>query len=475
MKKRAFIFIRVNGFNTPPLKAWLLIFLLFSLCMPVFPQEETLTLMDIFEELLYTDSIFVIDAFHFSIEGRTRENALINAAELTKGQEISGISALKNYIEEKTQLLYNQRVIESASVDYSINQINEAGKYPVDIYVNIKDTNNIGIFPDPKYSTDYGFGLSLILIDNNFFGTMQPFKTKIGYQYDDLGRSNYILELEANIPLRIFGINWILYSDNEFIYRPKVSNPLFYVNTTGFYTNLHFNSVTITPGFSVSTVLNQEIFNPDKTSYSDCHSLHFGPQIMFSSIDWFDNFRNGYSISLFQSFDYYFYSKKFDMNPWGIFYGTAGIIHHNFDSFSGISSRLMFRNWTISSISHNAGDVLRGIVDKDVSADLTLSLNLDLSFKILMFRPSEWLNNKKLEIFNFDLHVNPFLDIALYRSPSITTDNIFDSLLASIGIEVVIFPYKFRSFCLRVSYGRNLTGPSASGKNELFIGGNLFY
>jgi hypothetical protein len=195
----------------------------------------------------------------------------------------------------------------------------------------------------------------------------------------------------------------------------------------------------------------------------------------FSRIDWIGNFRKGFSVSVKQFYYYYFYLNDYDITPWGIINQISGIIHFKLSDFFGISSRLMLRHWGISSSNQYAGDVLRGILDKDVSADLMLSFNLDFPFRVFTFKPSQWFNSKKMEFFNFDLHLVPVIDAAFYRNALIETENVYDNLLFSGGIEAVIYPQKFRSFCFRISLGKNLKERIDEGKYELYIGGSFFY
>jgi len=447
-----------------------LLFILFFPCFAVFSQTETSGQSPKWQS---DTGLFVIESFFFNIDGITRQNALIKAGGLKTGEELSGFSALERYIQDKTQLLYNQRALENVSLDYSVGQINGEGKYPVDVFVNVKDTNNFFIFPDPQYSTNYGLGLSLLLVHNNFFGTLSSFKTEIGYKYDEYGQSNYISSMETDVYLRFFEINWNLLFFNEFKYRPYLEKPLYYRNAAGLSADLPFSYFTFTPGVNFSLILNDEM-RINNASYGGYDYLFFGPEIKFSHINWIGNFRKGFLISINQFYYYYFYINKDERSPWGILNIISAVAYLKFTDFFGASSRLMFRHWAISSSSNRAGSVLRGIPDKDVHANMMLSLNLDFPFRVFMFRPSEWFNYKKLEFFNFDLHLVPVVDTAVYRHPSIKAENVYDNILVSGAIEAVVYPQKFRSFCFRISYGKNLRDID-NGKYELYIGGSFFY
>jgi hypothetical protein len=135
----------------------------------------------------------------------------------------------------------------------------------------------------------------------------------------------------------------------------------------------------------------------------------------------------------------------------------------------------MFRHWAFSNVYYNAGDALRGILDKDVHSDYMLSLNIDVPFRILKFRPSQWFNNAKLQFFNFDLHLSPVIDTALNHNPADGTGFNFENMLASGGLEALFFPQRFRSLLIRISFAVNLKNPSNAGKYELYIGSDLFY
>jgi hypothetical protein len=110
-----------------------------------------------------------------------------------------------------------------------------------------------------------------------------------------------------------------------------------------------------------------------------------------------------------------------------------------------------------------------------------ISLNLDFPFKVLRFRPSEWFNNEKLKIMDFDLHLAPIIDIALFSHPENQFRNM-KNLLVTGGIEALLFPSKFRAFNLRASFGYNFSEvlfknhmPASSSKYEIYIGTELFY
>jgi len=292
---------------------FILFFLLVFLRAPVFSQEET--------------SVFIINSFVFNIDGITRPSALINAGKFKEGQEISGLSGIENYIREKTQLLYNQRVLESAAIDYSIGVMRHDGKYPVDLVISVKDTRNFFILPSPKYSSNSGFSIEISIQHYNFFGTMSPFKIDVGYKRDEQKRNNYLFTLDSGVPFRAFDLNWNLSFINDFEYRSHLENPLYYKNTTGLYANLPLGRYAATLGVSQSVILNEENLFLDGNVHNDISSIHFGPEIGFGRVDWIGNFQNGFYASIVQSYSYNFLNKDFNKTPWGIYHEISGITH----------------------------------------------------------------------------------------------------------------------------------------------------
>ena len=104
-----------------------------------------------------------------------------------------------------------------------------------------------------------------------------------------------------------------------------------------------------------------------------------------------------------------------------------------------------------------------------------LSLNLDFPFRVLRFTPSKQFNNPKWRIFNFDLHLSPIIDTALYHDPVNEIEFSFKNILVTGGLEAIVFPEFFRSLYLRISLGWDLTSFSNGRNWELFIGTEFHY
>jgi hypothetical protein len=501
--------------------------------VPLFSQEDTEDLPDDLiyvtnspQEVLPDDSVFIINSFVFNIDGYTQPFALVNKGDLIAGEEISGLSNLEKYVLDKTQLLYNERVLDSVSIEYFIGQMCEDGKYPVDLVIYVKDTWNIVAIPRPKYDSNSGWDITLKARDYNFLGTMSPLRLDLGYIYDEEGRSSFLFMLDSNIPFRLFNLNWNFKFVNDFNYRPDMELPFYYKNTTGLSAEFPFRQTVITAGFNEGLYLNEENPDSDKDLYGDFQEglfmssspyvswkipfdveigqwgelvytpriqadfnhefsqwplnenrkgpfLTFNHSLGFARVDWIDNFLRGFDVEIYNSNKYDFFKEQ---SPFSADIKVTGIGHFIIKDFFGVSTRLMYRQWLFYDNGYeSAGDILRGVLDKDISADLMFSLNLDLPFKILRFKPSKWFDNQKLRLFDFDLHLIPVFDAAIFHDPADNSAFDFENFLFSGGFEVIVFPDFFRSLFLRISLGFNLSEPSGKNNYEIFFGTDLHY
>jgi len=483
----------------------------------VFAQEEAEST---------SETIFVIHSFEFIVHGMTRPFALINKAELRVGEEITGHSNLERFVRDKRQLLMNERVLESVRVEYTVGHVREDGKYPVDLIFHIKDTWNIIAIPRPQYSSNSGLDITIKARDYNFLGTMSPLRFDIGYQRDLDGRDFYTLMLDSDIPFRLFDLNWCLNFDHDYTYRPDMSQPHYYRNVTGLSVEIPFYFTTPTIGFDVHFIVNEENSDIDKPLYGDFQDglyistrpfiswkiptglnidsygeLTYTPRISatfnhqvsswtlqdhrkgpfaafshslgFGRINWLENFQQGFSVNASNSFSYDFNSRD-NIDPLTTSISFTGIGHFVFTDFLGFSTRLMYRHW-FNSYNDKAGDVLRGVLDRDIQADFMISLNLDLPVRVLRIRPSEWFNNSKLRVFNFDLHMSPVIDMAIYQYSEAQNSFGKENFLISGGLETIIFPDFFRSLYLRISVGWDFSDISTKTPMEIFIGTELHF
>jgi len=494
-------------------------FLLFVFSfVPVFSQDET---------GYRSDSTFIINSFTFSIIGFTQPFALINKADLVTGEVITGFNYLEKYIQDKTQLLVNERVLkDNVKIEYTIDEITDDEKFPVDLTIYVEDTWNIVAIPRPQYTSNSGFDLTVKARDYNFLGTMSPLRLDVGYQRDLEERNFVTVMLDSGIPFRAFGYNWHFNFDHDVQYRPNMEQHWYYYNVTGISVDIPVFFTTPTFGFEVAFTVNEENSDFDKPDYGNFQeglyistrpfiswkiptSLMIGeygeliytpgvsttfnheisPWILsdnrrgpffdlyhslgFGRINWIGNFQEGFSAKLSNSFKYDFYRYAYHIYPLSSSIHMAGIGHFTITNFMGFSTRLMYRHW-FNTFNDKAGDALRGVYDRDIKADFMVSLNLDLPLRALRIRPSEWFGMRR-NVFDFDLHISPVLDMAVYQHPGTQGDFNSDSFLISGGFEIIVFPDFFRSLYLRISAGWDFSDISKRTPMELFVGTELHF
>lgn len=480
------------------------------------------------------DALYVIDSWVFVTDGITRDYALNNRLNLYNGEILKGMAALANFISEKTQLLLNERIFESARIEYTTGQalpFDSEEAYPVDLVIYTKDSWNIIALPYPKYDDNSGFSISIKARDYNFLGAMSPLKLDLGYQYDIEGKSTFSFLLDSNIPFPLFGLIWEIDFDNEFMYRMSAEKPFFYGNTTGLSVELPLKRTIFTIGFSESFFLDKEnpqeyqdrygrfqeglyfsskpyiniyiptglkiesmgelvysqelyaVFNHELPQWplNDFRKgplLGFTHSLDFGRVDWIGNFRKGFYASIGSALSYNFYSKENNIQPLGANMKASAESHFILSDFSGISFRLMYRQWFFNEFYRYAGDVLRGFLDKLIFANYMISLNLDFPLRVLQFRPSQWRqDNSFSSVFDFDLHLIPIIDAAFFSSPQTDSYNKAENVHITCGLELVFFPLRWRSLFLRASigFGMQLFNPKAPVTNEIFIGMELYY
>ena len=456
-------------------------------------------------------ALYVIEDFEFDVKGRSRPDAIIRSIELKKGEQIRGMANLERYIQDKTQMLINQRILkDNAEIDYAIGEKRPDGSSPVTLLIKVEDSWNIIALPRPKYSTNTGFELVIKARDYNFLGTMIPLRIDLGYFYNENHKNSFSFEIDSSMPFKAFGYDWNFSFINLFEYRPEVDEPFYFKNITGLSMELPFYRTTFTFGFEESLNLNEEnssrdqlatgkefqtgvymstklftswkiptgleVFQFGELTYTPEISATFNHELNsplqdvrqgpfmrfqhtlgFEKVDWHANYREGLSVSANNSFIYDFFRKENNDEPLSITFTINGTGHYIVSDFFAVSSRLMYRHWFYHDPPFNdqAADAIRGIADKAIDADYMLSLNMDFPFRVLLFMPSDWFKNRKLRFFDFELQISPVVDLSLYHNPekpSFSAEN----FTASGGLEFIAFPFFMRNLFIRLCFAYNL-------------------
>ena len=516
------------------LRKTIFLFMFLIVCFSVYCQEDRneatsekeFILNDILQNDKYNEeSVFIINSFNYNVTGITLPFMLNNKTELKRGEEIIGKTNLIKFIKDKGQLLTNERVLkDNVKIEYTIGEATEDGKYPVDMEIYVEDTWNIIALPYPKYSSSYGYELTIKARDYNFLGTMHPLRVDLGYKYDQDKNTFFSLMIDSGLPFQAFGLNWFLDFDNFFDYRPDMSLPFYFKNNTALSVDIPIKRTTLTLLFSESFIFNEENEDSDKPDYGDFQEglylsskpsiswkiptgldvgkygeltytpniyavfnhelpswplldnrvgpiLYFNHTLYFGQLNWIDNFREGIYVQANNSYSYNFYYPEIDKNPWTYDYSIETKAFFIFiKDILGVSARLSHRHWINSSYEY-AGNILRGIYDKDANAEFMLALNLDMHIRVLKIDPYKWFpDNKFLRALGFDLHINPVVDCAFYKQPSKAVSFDRENFLLGAGIETIIYPHQFRSLFFRISTCWDFSDISKKTPIELFFG-----
>jgi len=520
------------------LKKAIIFLILFLVCFSVFSQdknaeedEEEIVLDEKLQSGDYTEqSIFVIYSFNYNVKGITIPFVLNTKTELKKGEVITGKTNFAKFLKNKRQLLVNERVLkDDVRIEYTIGELTHDGKYPVDLEIYVEDTFNIIALPYPKYDSNNGFSLTIKARDYNFLGSMEPLRVDLGYKRDEEGRTTFSLMLDSGMPFQALGLNWFIDFDNYFDYRPELEKPFYFKNRTALSVDIPIKRTNLNLSFGESFFWNEENADSDKPAYGEVQEglymqsnpsiswriplgleigdygeltyspsvsaainheishwelsenrigpfLYFSHSLYLGRVNWIGNFRQGISVSASNSNSYNIHYKNTGQDPWGYSYSITTRGHFIFvDDLFGISARLMHRHW-INSYYESAGDKLRGVKDKDVIAEYIVSLNIDFDVRALRMKPYEWLSNNKLtRIMGFDVHLNPVFDIGWYKPYLGEASFEYKNFIFGGGVEMIIYPHRFRSMFFRISAGWDITNTERVMPMEIFLGMELFY
>jgi hypothetical protein len=480
------------------------------------------------EEELGGSGAYIIRSIEYHITGKTKARSLEREAEFREGEQFAELGELDDYVARKTQDLHNIRTLDANEcyIQYTLGEAETDGTIPVHLAVFAADSLNFIILPEPKYDSNSGFTLSLKARDYNFLGTLSPLRFDIIWGTDDKNRNSLGFLIDSDIPFQAFGFNWHFNFGNEFRYYFDDDDPAYYKSTTGLSMDLPVGFTTFTFGFEQGLLIHEENDEKDDINDGKYHDWYmysklyadwkiptpleaggfgkityipgvygnvnyqpggdvgdyrrgpnggFNHQLGFEQIDWLGNFRQGLKVSLFNNNDYNIYRHDWD-NSVGLL--TAG--HIKLSPLFGISGRLMYTRWLDDSYDL-AGDTIRGYRDDELDVHQRLSLNLDFPFRLIRFVPSEWSGNKKIQYIDFEQHWSPFVDLMMIDETNNEYSFKPEDIITAVGLEIITFPLKWRSFYLRISVGWNLRewlrikSPPSGINREIFIGFGHFY
>ena len=456
------------------------------------------------KEVIEGEGYVISSQRNYHIEGVTQHYILDNYLNFDEKRVFGTVSELEEYLKEKEQEILNQRIFHTGRIEYKlISDSTGSDTVLLDIYV--KDTMNVVVLPYFKYDSNEGLLLSLRGRHYNFLGSMQPLAANLDYWYTDEGNNELSLNSTFSMPFKLWNHEWVVDVSEDAVYKQNEPFELNLGTDLGVYLpfwdvrwkltysqDFHLNEdgesdedgyyLTSGLGFggSIPTGL---IIDGHDVSYSPAISttavykfdepvsedrrgivISFSQSVGFGRVDWIDNLRSGYLVSLSNTNSYNYIKES-----WNFSIDTE-LQGHLAGRWIGLDSRVK-GFYLFNSQNEDAGGPLRGILDDRIDdVEAGVYLNVDMPFPMWIWFMSRW----------FTAQLSPFFDAAYFQYGGEDTD--WDPLWYAAGIEGFAYLKKSRSVYLRVSVGVDLqamfegggltdpAGRDEQNRYELYIG-----
>ncbi len=433
---------------------------------------------------------YVIESVDFYSDGRTLEYQLSQKADIEAGLHFQDRTALDAFLADRTQVLLNERVLQTVLINAEEGTPLPDGRIPVTVYVSTKDTWNIIALPYFRYDSNTGLLLSGRARDYNFLGSMEALRLNLNLEQDTGGSVFWGADADFSFPFPAFGLDWNWALEGDFSL-PDDGGPAMASTGTALQAALPFGPGNLEFELSQTALFNQQ--DDDDVPYTDTFYLNTAGSVGWSlpvalpfsrtlatlrpalgvgldwlpggltderldrgsalganlgiahgRIDWHGNFRQGQLVSANAAASFYpvdgSYERSVSLEASAFM--DAGWI--------GPSVRL-YGFWNPDDDSDEAGGVVRGVINNRTDTDVALALNIDLPVRVLRFVPYEWFGRNWMKLFQFEQHWSPFLDASLGHYDG-TWFNPADGWYGA-GLEVITFPLIMRSFYVRISLG----------------------
>lgn len=291
-------------------------------------------------------------------------------------------------------------------------------------------------------------------------------------QYANLGSSlSYSRALTETISL---GIN----ASHNFYRNPDYIQDTNYFNET-FGVSLpvkvgtipNFSAVTWTPSGTFSwnwdaAALSQNRHNSSRDDMIDHPDLKgptftLGHSISAGRIEWVGKYKKGFSLSVGQYWMYNFYKNRVPLP-----YITVNSQLHLPGEHIALYNRVYWY-YNMEGYTTTFAERMRGIKDNDnlLSTNM-LVMNFDFPIKVLStdFEAWDFPFGSKLKRLDMEIHVSPFLDVALGYNPNTNTNFLFADGYYAGGLEVLAHFYRMKSVIVRASFGIDLARTILPGR-----------
>lgn len=457
-----------------------------------------------------------IDKKGSKLMGVTRKNSVLRNFPIDRKTVFESNEEFENYIKNYKQNLINSRAFETVEVLYETmivqNSIELSSEFNEEIKkiilkINLLDSSHFLLMPYGKYSSNTGLTIKLKSKDTNFFGSLNTMNAEANFRFKDnqlepgfafsfdlpfkigqfdfswindysisytIGKDmpewNAKTGLQMTLPFEKISFVWgfYQYSHKNFDYQ-KYGDDLYFSEEFSFSTPIklftfeNFTTLKYSPSILFSFNWDFDGIKPENDSLSS-PSVSISHSLENSKINWNNDFRDGYKFSLSNSFSYNF--QRLDFSPSVSFksqyFKSLKLYERNyFDRFGFNVNFTSFYYFDIPSNKYyygeKIGDYLRGILDDnffgniapEYSTSSAIILNVELPHHIFT-------TNFSKQLFNFDVQISPFFDMALVKNRVNDSLFSFEDGYYCAGVEVLVFPLKWSSYTIRASLGINI-------------------
>ncbi len=437
-------------------------------------QKYIFTYLLIFlSSMLMAQETHILGRYEFDIDGKTRESALLKEMDLKEGTEFESLEDLQYAVSRQEQDLVNLRVFNAVSL--TLNEGTREGDTVIhSVLLKSEDSWTIYPIPYPKYSSNDGFRLGIKTFYDNAFGSLNNLflGMSVTFNQDKYYDEFRITEWSINPQLNEVKIGNLEY-DFSFTQQYSISEKKDEGVLLEHY-NYHNTS------FSVSTKL---AFGSDNKFYyrvtpdiglkygytglgydgnEEPLYLGFNHSIGYSKVDWFGNFREGYSASVGNSLKYVIVDGKSNQFKASVD-GEAKwykILHPRFN----YSTRL-YGIVTLNDELTGLGSNLRGVEDSTMFGRGGIFFSNDMNIAVIKWKGVG------------EAQFQPFFDIGYSRPMDGNTDW-GENLRYSTGADFILYLDKLKGLHARASIGVDLSSDlpfSDFGKYGIEITSSLAY
>lgn len=460
-----------------------------------------------------------IDYVNYDIIGITKKYALEKAVEIDKTRVFESFEDFHKYIKDIQLLFNNERNLSTTIVNVSYGEKDPEEITSITLNISTVDSKHFLALPYPKYNSNDGFILKLKAKDTNFLGTMETLNTDINFSIEpqtdnpDVYDTKFGINFDYDYPFKLWKMDSSWNNSFSIDYTIGRSSPEFSFDT-GFTFSLPFKKyaleitlnqgihkdfdyekygdelyftesarlslpykigrffdscdVTWTPYVAFSKNIDRDGISLDNRDLIG-PALNIGHSLSTGRYNWHNNFRKGITFDFDQNIGFNYGKKKYTSQI------SATMKTFFSSTIVGFASR--FKAFYYMNTDDKIGSYIRGIRDeqnyinsdtKSLTTQAAILLNLDIPIHIIttdwigysnaLFGEDSWISNhiKWMRIFDFELQLNPFIDMALCNNQVTGKTFAIKDGWYGAGLEVLVYPAKWRSLVVRGSVGVDL-------------------